>query len=135
MCHHVILISDGKHDLNADMLMTLSFSFTLAANLTATGTMSPLVTTPLVVADFGSLETGLLAYRLYNVHRDLSRSRAIVTGSLIYPVFRTTIDAGALYTILLIAAIVNQVKAPDPSVFQHREFPYLSTASRHRSHI
>jgi hypothetical protein len=114
MCHHVILISDGKHSLSADFLMMLSFSFTLAANLTATGTMSLLV--PLLVPYSLGSPTGLLAFRLYKVHRDLARSRATVTGSLIYPVFRTTIDAGALYTILLIAAIVNQVKAPDPSV-------------------
>jgi hypothetical protein len=40
MCHHVAVSSDGMHTLNGDVPMLLSFSFTLGANLVATGTMS-----------------------------------------------------------------------------------------------
>lgn len=58
----------------------------------------------------------LLAFRIYKVNRDLSRIRATVVGSVVYPVMRTAIDAGVLYTILLIAAIVNQLKSSDPWV-------------------
>ena len=116
MCHHVILISDGKHALDAGFPMMLSFSFTLAANITATG-MNDSESWVISIrrADFVS-HPGLLAFRLYKVHRDLARSQATVTGSLILPVLRTTLDAGALYTVLLIAAIANQLKAADPSV-------------------
>jgi len=91
----VLKLNNGETPLatSLGLFMIPVFSLTLAANL---------------------LSTGLLAFRIYRINRELSRLQAGVLNSTIYPVMRTAIDAGVLYTLLLIAAIINQTRSTDP---------------------
>jgi hypothetical protein len=111
--YHVVETMNREHESlrnNMAVYMLIAFSLTLASNLISTGVLH---------REFGIenstylVSLGLLAYRVHQVHRKVARNDSIVQ-SLIYPVMRTAIDAGVLYTLLLVAAIINQVTSLYP---------------------
>jgi len=85
--HKLTLIPNGTQALFADNLWpSLFFSLSLAANV---------------------LSTGLLAYRIYRISRDVSGSQQNTMERRVLPILYIAIDAAILYTILLITAIVD----------------------------
>jgi hypothetical protein len=78
--------------------ITSFYATTLACNLLATGTPSPILLAPLT--DFSAL----LAYKLWTIDRNVHGSR--MGRGLTKPVLMVIIDAGALYSVTLLAALV-----------------------------
>jgi hypothetical protein len=60
--------------------------------------------------------SALLAYRIHKVNSAIARSRTNALQSLVYPVMRTAIDVAILYTLLVVAAIINQAVSTDPFI-------------------
>jgi hypothetical protein len=60
--------------------------------------------------------SALLAYRIHKVNSAIARSRTNTIRSLVYSVMRTAIDVAVLYTLLVVAAIINQVVSTNPFI-------------------
>lgn len=82
---------------------TIFYSLTLATNLISTGKINWSLYWIIWLDNY----LGLLAYRIQSVDRQFYRSENSVMRRSIYPIMLTIVDAGILYSTLLIVAIAT----------------------------
>jgi len=94
--HVLNMMANGKHALfHNNIWPCLFFSLSLGTNI---------------------LATFLLAYRILQVNRKAASSQMTVMDTRIRPILKMAVDAAFLYTILLIAAIVNATSKSNDTI-------------------